>query len=294
MKAFRDKVIVRMVGGLGNQLFCYAFGKALALKLERELVFDTYSGFRGDKYERRFGLSTFNIPSIRTKVAFHGRFGRLVQGLVRAINRRLPLRLRWYFREVDCNRFNEKPSSFHRDVYMDGYWQSPRYFRNCVSEIREDLDFQRVVFSNHVLTIKGQIERCNAVCLHARRLRSCSQAGMKVADDDGRTLGTEYYLLGINHIKQRVSNPSFVLFGDEPQWLQQQLGLENALLVETGDEVSDLMLMSACKHFVISNSTFAWWGAWLGQCPDKIVVAPPLRFWDNENILDDGWIMIGR
>lgn len=286
-------MIARIFGGLGNQMFVYAHARATALRNEIPLLLDTVSGFKNDPYCREWSLQHFNIQikEATESDSFDYPGGRIVRGLLKAGNRAGVLHN--YIMEPDAVKFHPEMAErkITRKTWVEGYWQSPRYFEEFAQVIRND--FQLITpLSTAATDMLEQINRVNAVGLHARRLRN-----ILVGEEHSKikSLSLDYYRKAIKFIAEKVDNPHFFCFSDAPEWLEQQLEIPFPHTMVTFNQgrddrnYEDFALMSACNHFVISNSTYAWWAAWLGDDPDKVVVAPDLAFWDNQDILPVNW-----
>lgn len=293
------KIIPRIVGGLGNQLFIYAAAKALALRTGAELVLDTQTGFRCDLYRRQFALHCFDIQykeaSATERFDFPG--GRGVRYFFRKANRYLPFQHRFYLTENAGQKRSFMPElmSFQpaTRTWLEGYWQSPHYFE----EIRETLKKELTVkspLSPKTLRVVEQIQFTNSVCVHLRLSRNIVD-GKEVAA--GKQLDWQHYIRCIDFVAQQIENPRFFCFSDNPDAAQKLASLPYDMVLVShnkGDERAheDFHLMSLCRHFVLSNSTFGWWPAWLNEQPGGVVAAPALRFWDNRDILPAHWTAV--
>jgi hypothetical protein len=277
-------VIVRLVGGLGNQLFIYAAARRLALKNNVRLKLDIISGFQRDFYRRQYCLNKFNIKAeiASPTESFMGILGRIRRKAVRKISQLRKFEKRMYIVE-ESNDFDPRLLSLktNRIVFLEGYWQSEKYFKDIENIIREDFE----IISEHDLqnlNMAKKIESSNAVCLHVRRLHGVANMEGAQPLPDAEALEIDYYNRAVAFIAKRVSNPVFYCFGDYPKWMLENIKINFPTVFIThnnSDEKSheDLWLMSLCKHFIICNSTFSWWGAWLASNQDKIVIAPAIK-----------------
>ena len=273
-------IVSRLIGGLGNQMFQYAAGRALAFSNNWDLKLDI-SGYKNYTLHNGFELELLNI---RAGVATDDEVSSLVNvrsRLFRLISKKLGLKNKSHFFEksflYDPNFFNIKHS-----VYIDGYWQSYKYFEQIESQLRSELTPK-----NHLtglnLDVSQQIAKVNAVSLHIRRGDYLSnQSTNKVHG----LLGIEYYEKAIQIISNKVSEPYFFVFSDDIAWARENLQLTNKVrFIDHNSGKSsyeDMRLMSLCKHHIIANSSFSWWGAWLGQNPNKIVLYPEKWFATND------------
>jgi hypothetical protein len=166
-------------------------------------------------------------------------------------------------------------------VYLDGYWQNEIYFKDIESVIRHDLKIVTPHDPDNIALAK-EISAANAVCLHARRIRY------------EHLLSARYYELAIQHITRVVPNPHFFCFADDMEWVRTNIPMNWPITYITHNPQSkdyeELWLMKQCKHFIIANSTFSWWGAWLNADPYKIVIAP--ENWGYRAAVPKEWLII--
>ena len=296
----RDTVIARIRGGIGNQLFCYAAARRLSLINNAELVIDDVTGFvRDQRYRRRYALDRFDVsarkatPSERMEP-----FDRYRRALARAMARRQPFCHRRYVEQEGID-FDPRLLDFKCDgtVYLDGYWQSEGYFKDIEQTIRNDL---RIIPPEDSIN-RGMAQRirgCIAVAVHMRWF-DAPQTGSA-----GHNLEEGYYARAVREIVARVAQPHFFLFSDGPEAARRMVDLPKDQFTcvhhNRGDEnaYADLWLMSQCRHFVIANSTFSWWGAWLAEHQDKTVIAPGIvRYsgigaWGFKRLIPSQWIQM--
>ena len=292
----KGSITARIFGGLGNQMFIYSNARAIALRNNVPLYLDTVSGFRNDPYQREWSLQHFNIQFCQASRAdmFDFAGGKIARRLIKMGNNAGLLHN--YLVEPDGTRFHPDVNSFQISgkKWIEGYWQSPQYFEDVAEFIRSDFQL-KTPLSAEASKMLAQIGDTNAVCLHARRLRN-----ILVGEETSKikSLTLEYYQKSIQMIGGQVKNPHFFCFSDVPEWLEQNLKIpfpHTMVVFNQGRDdrnYEDFALMCACKHFVISNSTYAWWAAWLGHHPDKTVLTPRPAFWDNQDILPPIWIHI--
>jgi hypothetical protein len=288
------KVVVRVKGGLGNQLFCYAAARRLALANKADLVIDHVSGFARDVYRRKYALEHFNI-NVR-KAAARERlepFERYRRGIKQWWNRRKPFLERIYVEQEGID-FDERLLNFkvREVVYVDGLWQSESYFKDVEPIIRRDLQIRPPTDAVN-REIAHDIRRSAAVALHVRWFDA-------PGTPTTYNLAAAYYSRAIALMQQKVRSPHFFLFSDDPEAARLRLALpvERTTVVShnVGDEAAyaDLWLMSQCRHFITANSTFSWWGAWLAPPCDKIVITPRIECagvaaWGFRGLIPDSW-----
>ena len=286
----KGKVIVQLFGGLGNQMFIYATGKALALRNGSEFIIDHKSGFIGDVYKRKFELNNFNIsaklaPDI---YSFNYKFGGYIRLISNKIKRHLPF-LTIKIIEESNSEFNEDLiAGKNTNCLLKGYWQTEDYFKDCSDIISREFLFAKKM-SNSVLNEASIIESYDgrAVALGVRRYQEVKTlVNVKLTDK-------EYYLSSMKKISEKINNPVFFCFTQDQEWVKTNLfnhGFEILFLKEKNTEdgaLEDLFLLKGCKNFIISNSTFYWWGAWLSENKNKIVITP--SNWVNKLTVCNSW-----
>jgi len=289
------KIIVQIKGGLGNQLFCYAAARRMALINDAELVIDNVTGFKMDfQYKRKYELNNFQIQArIATSVERMEPFGRYRRGFAKWIARKKPFFKRNYIEQKRPD-FDKRLICFpvKGAIYLDGYWQSEGYFKDIGAVIRKDLQIVPPQDSKNQRMVE-QIKGSNSVCIHIRWFSKTDNSGHNVAQD--------YYLRAVKLIQENVKNPHFFIFSDDTDTSRQLLDLSKEKVTYVRHNHScafaDIWLMHYCKHFVIANSTFSWWGAWLGELESKIVIAPNKKIegvgaWGFSGLLPERWLLV--
>ncbi len=294
------KIITRIKGGLGNQLFCYAAARRLALTNNAELIIDDVSGFvRDHEYQRQYSLDHFHIPCRKAlpKERLEP-LSRYRRQLAKLIARRQPFFQRRYIEQegddFDVRLLNLKPQG---QVYLDGLWQNEGYFNDVEQTIRDDL---RIIPPTDVLnqSMAEEIRNSNAVALHVRWFDAPGSAAIN-------NISSGYYQRAIALMQEKIDSPRYFLFSDDPESARTKLALDKErvtlVLHNKKDEnaVADLWLMTMCQHFITANSTFSWWGAWLGGGKEKIVVCPDLEIredktapWSLSGQMPSGWLKL--
>jgi hypothetical protein len=280
-------VIVRLYGGLGNQMFQYAAARAVAHRL-RTLVKLDLSWFEGEEH-RRYGLNAFciwehlatrsEVDDIRGRA--YSRVERAALVLARALrSRRAAGALTGSGTVVKERHFHFDPevTAAIGDLYLDGYWQSPRYFEHIRELILRDFE-PKYARSAVDRGLSGEISSSNSVAVHVRRGDYVTNSGAQQAHG---LCTIEYYRQAIRLVLQRVEDPAFFFFSDDPEWVTQNIPMPSrATVIEPNPlrfDSDDLQLMATCAHHIIANSTFSWWGAWLAKRPNQTVVAPKQWF----------------
>ena len=298
------KLICRLKGGLGNQLFAYAAARRLSLVNGADLILDDLSGFVRDfNYNRKFRMDGFMINQ-----QLIGRLGKIdpmdryYRASQKIINRLLPYDFRNYI-EPKGPEFDHRLITLrlrHSTTILDGLWQNVKYFSDIEEVIRSDLE---IIPPNDLLNknAKEWILRNRAVCIHVRWF---SSPGIELDNQSNVNLG--YYSRAIAYLKSKIHNPKFIVFSDKIEEAARLLKLpvDDSIYVDwnffEGGELADLWLMSSCAHYIIANSTFSWWGAWLGaRNSDQIVIFPRYDAqisskwsWDYEGQMPEKWIPI--
>jgi hypothetical protein len=296
------KIIVKIYGGLGNQLFVYAAARRLALKSKAELIIDSISGFAYDKrFRRSYQLGHFNILCRKaTKSERMEPFGRIRHYLSQLLNHLLPLEHKSYLvqKEMDYDPgfLNFRPT---RNLYLQGYWQSEKYFKDVEPLIRRDLVIHPPTDIRN-LTLAKLISRCTAVAVHVRFFDE--PISQKKAKPNNVTSG--YYARAVEYIESQLDAPHYFIFSDRPEAALKciDIPVNRFTLVchNQGDDnaYADLWLMTLCQHFIIANSTFSWWGAWLASHPGKIIIAPGfekrdgITHWGFDGLLPTSWLKL--
>jgi hypothetical protein len=275
-------IIVKLQGGLGNQMFQYACGRAVSLKHSVPLYLDV-AGFP-DHNDRVYNLDMFNIKAqiateeliidlmykettlldkLKTKVLF------------KTIKKSFSSK---YFPEkepcvYDCSIFNVE-----KDVYLHGYWQSEEYFKGISNILKEDFTLKNPL-SKKSKEIADMICSSDSVSVHVRRGDYVSNPQTNKVHG---TCDLSYYLKAVEIIASHVNNSHFYVFSDDPDWTKDNLQIDFPVTFINHNDVSKdyeaLILMSLCKHQIIANSSFSWWGAWLNKNDKKTVVAPERWF----------------
>lgn len=292
-------IIARVFGGMGNQLFIYAAARRLALVNAAELVLDEVSGFERDyRYQRHYQLDHFHIPCRKATPAERLQpFARVRRALLRRWNARLPFARRRYIEQegvdFDPRLLDLRPRG---TLYFDGYWQSEGYFKDVAGAIRQDLAIRPPADAANQ-AMAARIREHTAVGVHVRFFDEPGAGGINNAPGD-------YYHRAIAEMERRVPGAHYYLFSDRPEAARARIPLPEAQVTTVdhnfGDAaaIADLWLMTQCRHFIIANSTFSWWGAWLAENPDKHVIAPGFEMrdgimaWGFRGLLPERWVKV--
>ena len=297
------RIIVSLYGGLGNQLFQYATARAIAAKNNAELILDlawfTTAKKSSSITARRFALSPFNIPSAQLQEQgdfLHATSSRITRLFKKYLNYKK-------FKRENINYLKEKSFNFDANIFslpgsiwLDGYWQSYKYFQDIQALLQREIGTVGQL-SNESQKLLFVIATNDAICLHIRRgdyVTNKAAAAVHGLPD------MEYYQSGLILAAKGLKNPHCYIFSDDPQWVKENFTASIPITIVDvngpDDAHQDLWLMAACKRFVIANSSLSWWGAWLSEAADKIVVCP--RQWflaknlNTRDLIPDDWLKI--
>lgn len=293
-------IIVNVIGGLGNQMFQYAAARTLALARGLPLRLDV-SGFDGYGLHHGFELQRVfrcEVPLASAEEVRSVLGWRAVPVIRRLLARQELASFRGKSFVVEPH-FHYWPGL--RDVpataYLHGYWQSERYFADAAAAIRAEFTFRQPPSASNAAIAEKIGAGGTAVSLHVRRGDYVSDARTHA------TLGVcspDYYRTAVRYIAERVETPEFFVFSDDIAWARANLELGHPCHFidhnRGAESYNDMRLMSLCRHHIIANSSFSWWGAWLNPRDDKIVVAPARWFASGKRRLDDlfprGWVTL--
>jgi hypothetical protein len=272
-------IIVKLQGGLGNQMFQYAAGKALSVKHNIPLFLDhsflernhhSFNGFTA----RLYGLDVFNICGTRFSAAVVDQY--FESGVDKAV---------YAYTELPVS-YDAEFRALKPPIYISGNWQSPKYFKPIEDALRNEFSFKAHELIGKQESLINKILNSNSIALHVRRGDYIhSNGGTKIYS----TCNETYYKKAMDLINKSVANTIFFVFSDDIKWAEANLKSDNAQVYfiqkNLGADWLDMYLMSICKHNIIANSTFSWWAAWLNPNKNKMVIAPLNWF----NIVPDGF-----
>ena len=293
-------IISRLYGGLGNQMFQYAAGRALALRSGVPLQVDIYDLVdrtpRENFVHRDCDLGLLMAPLDFASLADLGRACEKPSSLLTRIA------LRYRKELLRKNKFVENGQPFLPDLidakkkhaYLVGYWHDERYFSDCKEVIARDFAMR----GDHASDYLKPISSSESVCLHVRRTDFVNIS----AELEYRTqCGEDYYRQAIDLISEKHQDIHIFGFSDDVEWCEENMKLQHPITWIPESEAgvkggTHFWLMRQCKHFIIPNSTFAWWAAWLADNPEKMVVCPKQWYSDpdeqSEGFLPNDWILL--
>ena len=285
-------IIVNLIGGLGNQMFQYAIGRYLSILSNQKLFLNT-SIYDSGESNRGFDLDIFKLSK-----QVEGD----IEKVLRLINVNIPvfhLNERFFHYDIaQINQLNKillsKSKNVKPHVLLTGYWQSDKYFRKIEHILRDDFNFRKPLYGKWKV-LNREILATNSVMINIRRGDYLERL------DYHGVVDLEYINSAIKMIKERVQNINFYVFSDDMEWCRSNI-VNNENMIFVGEEYYDLkyqfylQLMINCKHFIISNSSFSWWSAWLAPNKNKIVIAPKKWFvadhLDTKDLIPVNWIKI--
>lgn len=290
-------IIVQLKGGLGNQMFQYAAAFALARANGTQLIVDTTflnKSARGYT-KREYELSVFRTSAMQPNEAQQALFASIE-------NPSWLKKIRFKF-FPPFKIYNEP--HFHFDgnmlqqpdgTYLRGYWQSEKYFGDVESELRKEFEFKHAPNERNAALL-AQIQNENAAALHVRRGDYLTKA---ITAGQHPVCSVEYYDRAIHEVINKVSEPRFYIFSDDVDWAKQNLKLPSDTVYVNHNlgaaSFEDMRLMCQCKHHIIANSSFSWWGAWLAKNESQIVIAPKIWFANGEintkDLIPSNWIRL--
>ncbi len=293
---------ITVTGGLGNQMFGYAFCLNIRTKKKKSSLFMTHK-----KDSKAYGHQGYELEKIFSIKPFEETFSKLSYYLLYSYNqiiRIFPNNFKPFLFKIIGIHTITVPENFiyypdvfnfnHNHELFKGTWQSELYFEEAKDEVRKNFTFNESLLSINTITEKKQIRKQNAISIHIRRDDYLSS---KYVSGFMGICTKEYYLKAIEYVEKNIESPVFYIFTDDKKWVNENFKIENAVYVNFNsgkDSWQDMYLMSQCKHNIIANSSFSWWGAWLNSNPEKIVIAPK-KWWNNfdiDDVVPKNWIRL--
>lgn len=251
---------VKINGGFGNQLFQYFFARSLNIKFRCNVILDA------SDFEKNNKSRFLNIQNLDLKLPI--------------------ITKKEYFKNFFSSKRDEKGSFLYEsDIFVkkyniySGFWQSYKYFIDNWSSFKNEINFEKFNTEPEILK---KIINSDSISVHIRRGDYVNNPKTLAVHGN---LKLDYYKNAIYLIKQQVKNPTFFFFSDDIEWVKNNFHDKNFFFIENDYDslrlpFKDLLLMKSCKHNIIANSTFSWWGAWFNENPDKIIFAP--EFWTSK------------
>lgn len=267
-------ILTQIAGGLGNQMFQYACGQALAARLDTQLKLDL--SWFGHQNLRHYGLDVFNIvEDVATPAEINDAQAK--------VQKPAGIRSFWRWLQSDWHHFPEHQMFVYdpaierlttgKNVYLTGYWQSEKYFADQTASIRNAFK-PRQPLSPENQELAAEMQNRQSVSVHVRR-------GDYINDPHTSSLHLvctlQYYQTAMQHISNTIDTPDFYIFSDDPAWCAENLHSDYPITIMSNNQTPahhELLLRSYCQHHILSNSSFSWWGVWLNYNMDKRIIVP--------------------
>lgn len=290
-------ITIILSGGLGNQMFQYAAARALSLRLGTGVMFDLYKLQKRSKaVKRNYGLGIFDLKAKYVyslkNIFFVKSYGylkkyRFGENILRASK---------FFHDKRASVYDSGFESLSSGNVLMGYFQNENYFKKYADVIRHDFYFD-IRLSADKQSLEQKICFTNSVSIHIRR------GDYMNPDSNLQMLSLEYYYKAMEYISTKIKDPYFFIFSDDMEWVKQNFVPKNVsyTYIDPNKEDAayiDMLLISKCKHNIIANSSFSWWGAWLNNNKNKMVIAPSVWYkndsGDNypEGFIPESWFVI--
>ncbi len=295
-------IITKLCGGIGNQMFQYAAARRLScihnvpLKLDLNW-FDSHSL----ELDRSYKLHVFNIHEDFASLKDINKLKEFTDDSKLTLKSRITARFLPHYKQTHIREkhfhFDPEILKLHQNIYLDGYWQSEKYFIDIENIIRQEFTIMTAPFSKTVIELADTVAACESVSIHIRRGDYVSHP---VASKILGTSPLEYYHYSIEKLASFLNSPHFFVFSDDPGWARDNLKLTLPMMIVSNSKAQkdyeDLYLISQCKHHILANSSFSWWGAWLCQNQNKTVISPANWFRDTtidtSTLIPDNWLRI--
>ncbi len=292
-------IIVNLAGGLGNQMFQYALGKAISLEKNTELLLH----IKDTQNNQHNGYELKDVFGIQARIARQSDLKKVLgvranPWIMRRMRSKHWLRGNCYFLEPHFH-YTHSVFNIPDNTFIKGYWQSEKYFLKFKDEILRYFSFNNKNLSKENKNIIKEIKSHTSVSIHVRRGDYLSVKAHRVHG----TMGVDYYKKAVSRFKTQLDHILYVLFTDDIGWVKNSfpsiLGGGNYIIVDNNhgaQSYHDMMLMSLCKHNIIANSSFSWWGSYLNKNPNKKVIAP--EKWlsavdkNTSDLFPDSWISL--
>jgi hypothetical protein len=291
-------IIVQLAGGLGNQMFQYALGRRLAEDRGVQLKLDL-RWFENQNL-RKFELDQFNISSepaneeeiYRTCYYSHNRYIRKVFSITQSL---LPYWKRRVVKEDETGKFDKNILYSSKNCHLRGYWQSEKYFSSIADTLRNEFSLKHSLDCESI-EVEKEIQTCNSVSVHIRRGDYVPNLKTNRAHS---LLSNDYYESAVKQIQNLLVSPHFYVFSDDIEWVNKNMKFsEPCTFIKSKKDNSDyeeMWLMSQCQHHITANSSFSWWGSWLGEKQDSLIISPKQWFTQKpypEDTIPDRWLRI--
>ena len=290
-------IIIKIFGGLGNQMFQYAFGKYLSKRNDVDLLLDI-SYFRNQSL-RKFELNHLNVKNLQfaeeSQIRIVRKESNPISFLFRKLNTAVSPYYKWSVIEQMNFDFDPNYLKVEAPAYVSGYWHSENYFLGIADLIRSEFDYIKDL-APYAQSISNQIGTGTSCSIHIRRGDYVNDANTYVVHG---VCSMDYYLRAIAAINAQFKDVTFFVFTDDIPWVKTSSLFNNTnftIVENTDNHFEDFKLMSKCSHHIIANSSFSWWAAYLGDFPSKVVISPSKWFKnklaDRISITPKTWIQL--
>ncbi|MDR0913061.1 MAG: alpha-1,2-fucosyltransferase [Methanobrevibacter sp.] len=285
-------ITVKIKGGLGNQLFQYSAARSLAYDMKTDLYLDLswFDNYPNAPEHVKYLLNDFNIELS----GFVGSYSWKLKKKINKIKKSSETQFKDYDAHNEYYDYNEKIITLKDNIFLDGYWQDERYFLNNQEKIKENLEITTKPTKKNKILLK-EIDSNNSIALTVRRGDYLTPS--RKAQFGFCTL--DYYNKAAEIIAKKVDNPIFYIFSDDPDWVEKNIKLNYPTNYISHNNKAkkyyeDLRLISHCKHHIMANSTFSWWGSWLSENPSKIAIGPEPWFnrYTMPHIMPKNWVRL--
>ena len=290
-------ITLRLKGGLGNQLFMYAFAKSISIKYKGLLIIDYKSGFDFDYvYKRKYRLNFFNINTLYKTSKYYNSYFYKVYYKIFKIFTGVNIFRNYYLTDENFESIiNIDNLNIKKNIIVDGYWQSELYFKDIKKILKNEFIFKFKI-PLHIDRCKDEIKKTNSVSIHFRVFNKNSQYN--------NCINIKYYENAINYLIKRNNNLSFYVFGDYKNYegIDSLSDKFKLIFIDNNNyndsDILDFYLMTNCNSHIIANSTFSWWSAWIGESEDSLVLAPDIKIpigegsWGKLGLIPERWIKI--
>ena len=288
-------VIIEITGGLGNQMFQYAFGRTIATLNNTELLLDT-THFEKNQL-RKFELFNFQVNA-RIANSNEIAIARMESSKYDILKRKVKTLISPYYRRAIINQgvfeFDPNYLKIKSPVYVTGYWQSARYFSPVDQLIKTELNYNQPL-SDAAQNYYSKMQVDTPISMHIRRGDYINNQTTNLAHG---LCSKEYYLQAIHRMRKTCPNALFFVFSDDILWAIENFSDFDRIVFVDGlsNPIEELKLMSKCTHNIIANSSFSWWGAYLNPNTQKQVIAPYRWFFNRKDntsdVIPPEWIKI--
>jgi hypothetical protein len=289
-------IVVNLMGGLGNQMFQYALGRRLALHHKTKLFLDcTFLNTETPLHiTREYELDIFNIHA---QIATERELKKFNPSnrIVSKLQQRFPGLFPFKLIHEKSHAFNNSILTAPNNSWLNGFWQTEKYFIDIEDRIRSDFEFKSPLHGTNK-KLAEKIRSCESVSIHVRR---GDYTNPKALAFHG-ICTTDYYYKAIEALSKKIIIQELFLFSDDTSWVKQNMRFSLPVTYidhNTGkNSFEDMRLMSLCKHNIIANSSFSWWGAWLNTYKNKTVIAPINWILDKQvdttDVVPKNWLQL--